>query len=85
MGMAKYVYNWFGCKTIGGRNGHKVCIQYVGKPIDGWKEYYAEPPINGKPWRKWFSNPVFCNKSGYDKALGEYRVWFCLLWHSIQL
>ena len=80
--MNKHVYTWHGLKTIGGRNGRKFCILYLGKCVDGWKDYY-----NGvKPWKHFgYSNPIFCIKNcGYDEMIERYRVVFCLLWHEIQ-
>lgn len=82
MYMKKHVYTWGGLKTIGGRRRH-LCISYLGKCVDGWKDYYGDL----KPWQKFgYSNPIFCKSKnwGYDEMLGRYRVIFCLLWHQIQ-
>lgn len=76
-------YTWFGLKTIGGKDGVNLCIAYLGKCVDGWKDYYEDL----KPWQKFgYSNPIFCKskKWGYDEMLEEYRVVFCLLWHNVQ-
>lgn len=82
--MKKHVYTWGGLKTIGGRNGKRFCIQYLGKCVEGWKDYYG----NLKPWQKLgYSNPVFCidkKNTGYDEILNRRRVVFCLFWHQIQ-
>ena len=79
--MKDIIYTWFGLKTIGGRNGCKLCIAYAGSCIDGWKEYYDQYKA---PWQKWFKNPIFHNRSGYDEVLGKYRVWLMFMWHIIQ-
>ena len=82
--MNKYVYTWCGLKTIGGRNGKHFCISYLGKCVDGWKDFYG----NLKPWQsRGYSNPIFCidkKNTGYDVMLDRHRVVFCLLWHQIQ-
>lgn len=81
--MKNLVYTWMGLKTIGGRNGKHFCISYLGKCVDGWKEFYG----NIKPWQMYgYSNPIFSKSKnwGYDKTLHRYRVVFCLLWHQIQ-
>lgn len=71
----------YGMKTIGGIDGKRFCISYAGKCIDGWKELYKD--VNYKPWKKWFGNPIFHNRSGYDDMLGRYRVWFIFMWHIV--
>lgn len=81
--MKKHIYTWLGLKTIGGRNGRNFCISYLGKCVDGWKDYYGDL----KPWQHFgYSNPIFCisKNCGYDKNIKKYRVVFCLLWHQIQ-
>ena len=81
--MKKHVYTWLGLKTIGGRNGKHFCISYLGKCVDGWKDYYGDL----KPWKHFgYSNPIFCKSKnwGYDEHLDRYRVVFCLLWHNVQ-
>ena len=81
--MKKFVYTWFGLNTIGGRNGNRLSVSYLGKCIDGWKDYYG----NLKPWQEFgYSNPILCKSKncGYDENLGRYRVVFCLLWHNVQ-
>lgn len=74
-------YTLYGLPTIGGRDGVHFCVSYAAKSIDGWNDYYKE---YGAPWKKWFKNPIFHNRSGYDETLGEYRVWFIFMWHIIQ-
>ena len=74
-------YTWFGLWTIGGKDGVHLCISYAGKCVDGWKEAYKDYKA---PWQRWFKNPIFHNRSHYDKVLGEYRVWFIFMWHIIQ-
>lgn len=71
----------YGMKTLGGTDGCRFCIHYAGKCVDEWKEFY-----NGckAPWNKWFKNPIFHNRSGYDNLLDRYRVWFVFMWHIIQ-
>lgn len=81
--MSKLLYTWMGLWTIGGRNGNSFCIAYLGKCIDGWKDYYGEQ----KPWQAYgYSNPILCKSKnwGYDKILDCYRVVFCFLWFNIQ-
>ena len=80
--MKKFVYNWMGCKMIGGRKTH-FSITYLGKCIDGWKDYYGDL----KPWQMYgYSNPILCKSKnwGYNEQLKRYRVIFCLFWHQIQ-
>lgn len=71
----------YGLKTIGGKNGVRLCISYAGKCIDGWRDYYDEYKA---PWQKWFNNPIFHNRSGYDDQLDRYRVWFIFMWHIVK-
>ena len=81
--LREHVYNWMGLKTIGGRNGRSFCIAYLGKCIDGWKDFYK----GEKPWQTYgYSNPIFSISKnwGYVPMLKKYRVVFCLLWHNIQ-
>lgn len=76
-------YTWFGLRTIGGKDGMRFCIQYAGKCVDGWKEYYNRQEYR-EPWRKWFKNPIFQNRSHFDKVMCRYRVWFIFMWHIVQ-
>lgn len=32
----------YGLKTIGGTDGCKLCIQYAGRCVLGWKEFYED-------------------------------------------
>ena len=68
----------YGLHTIGGRK-HRLCISFAGKTAKGWKSAY-----NGPPWKKWFNNPIFHNRSRYDQMLDRYRVWFIFMWFIIQ-
>lgn len=81
--MKKLVYTWLGLKIIGGRKSY-LSIAYLGKCVDGWKDFYGDL----KPWQKFgYSNPIFCKSDswGYDETLKRYIVVFCLLWHNVQL
>lgn len=71
----------YGLKTIGGMDGCRLCIQYAGNCVGGWKDYYKDYKA---PWQKWFRNPIFHNRSGYDDILRRYRVWFIFMWHIVQ-
>ena len=80
--MKNFVHNWRGLKTIGGIK-RSFQIAYIGKCIDGWKDFYGDL----KPWQYFgYSNPIFCKSKnwGYDEMLEKYRVVFCLLWHEVQ-
>ena len=70
----------YGLKTIGGRNEIKFCISFASKAENTWNKFYN----NRLPYKRWFTNPIFQNRSGYDKILGRYRVWFIFMWHIIQ-
>lgn len=77
------IYTWYGLYTIGGRNGIHFSISFLGKCVEGWKDYYGEQ----KPWQHLgYSNPIFAISKnwGYDEKLNRYRVVFCLLWFNIQ-
>ena len=77
------IYTWMGLYTIGGRNGIHFSISYLGKCIEGWKDFYKEQ----KPWQAFgYSNPIFAISKnwGYDKMINRYRVIFCLFWFQIQ-
>ena len=71
----------YGLKTIGGIDRCWLRISYAGSCVDGWKEFYKEYK---SPWQKWFKNPIFHNRSGYDNVLGCYRIWFIFLWHIVE-
>ena len=68
-----------GLKTIGGRKC-SFSIFFAGKSEDSWNTFYQNKP----PYKKWFNNPIFQNRSGYNELLGRYRVWFIFMWHIIQ-
>lgn len=81
--------NWvYGMKSIvmriKNRRGDykRVYIHYAGKSVKGWKGFYEN---YGAPWRLWFNNPIFDNRSGYDDTLGRYRVWFVFMWHIVTI
>lgn len=63
--------------------GKTITIWYLGKCLDGWKDFYD----GLKPYKKLgYSNPIFCKSKnwGYDSLLHKYRIVFCLLWFGIQ-
>ena len=78
MGLINYQYGLWG---IGGNDMLKLRISFAGKCLPGWKMAYA--PY--QPWRKWFTNPLFQNKSGYDRMLRRYRVRFIFLWFIVDM
>ena len=75
---------WCGLKQLSFKvKGRTVTIWYLGKCVEGWKDFYGDL----KPWQKHgYSNPIFCKSKswGYDEYLERYRVVFCLLWLGIQ-
>lgn len=75
---------WCGLKELSFKVKDKnVTIWYLGKCVDGWKDFYGDL----KPWQKnGYSNPIFCKSKNwcYDKVMRKNRVIFCLLWHCIQ-
>lgn len=80
--MSKLRHTWFGLRQIGGQKSD-LSITYLGKCIDGWKDYYEDL----KPWQLMkYSNPILAKSKnwGYSEQLGCYRIIFCLLWHQIQ-
>ena len=76
-------YTCYGLRTIGGKDGIKFCVQYAGKCVDGWKDYYTRREYK-RPWKMWFKNPIFDNRSHFDKVMNRYRVWFIFMWHIVQ-
>ena len=73
----------YGLKGIGGTDGCKFRISYAGNCVDGWKKYYYDELKLKAPYQKWFSNPIFHNRSGYSGFCGGYRVWFIFMWHIV--
>ena len=68
-------YTNYGLYTIGGRSS-RFCVSFAGKAVRGWDKFYG----NDVPWKKWFTNPIFHNRTGYDPILERYRVWFIFMW-----
>ena len=75
---------WCGLKELSIKlKNRTITIWYLGKCLDGWKEYYGDL----KPWQQLgYSNPIFCKSKnwGYDRILKRNRVVFCLFWLGIQ-
>ena len=69
------VHTQYGLYTIGGVT-RPFCVSFAGYTVPGWVNFYDST----KPWKKWFNNPIFHNRSGYDVFLDRYRVWFIFMW-----
>lgn len=82
--MKKYLNYQRGLFGFGGANGISSRIEFCGKCIPGWKIFYEKYGYK-YPWQMWFRNPWFDNRSGYDKMLDQYRLWFCFMWFSFDI
>lgn len=71
---SKYFGQMYGLPTFGGKNGMRFAVSWGWSAVKGWKEFYK----GNAPWTKWFSNPIWDNKSGYDELLGRKRTRFCV-------
>lgn len=69
------IHTQYGLYTLGGVT-HRFCVSFAGYTAPGWVNFFD----NKKPWKKWFNNPIFHNRSGYDVFLDRYRVWFIFMW-----
>lgn len=55
--------------------GKKLYISNGNTCHESWRVnvYYGNPP-----WKYWFNNFIFHNRSGEHPLLDYYRIWFCL-------
>lgn len=80
----------FGLPSVNWRFlGREIYVSFAGRKISGKQmndstvSFYCAHALR-KPWKKWFLNPVFENRSYMDSRFRT-TIFFIFLWHIVEV